>query len=747
MPIINRRDFLKFIGAGSVGTGAGVLYGEVTKQTVELLIPQVIPPEDYSPGIATWYNTVCRQCSAGCGISVRTREGRAKKIEGNPAHPVNQGRLCAMGQAGLNALYNPDRIRGPLKRNAPRGSLIPISWDEALTTLGRRLGNLKIQGKSDQVTLLSEGMRGHQDKLFATFMQELGSDNYLQYDFAYPAALYAANKILFNIDSLPYYDIKNTNYLLSFGADYLGTWLSPVHYSLAYGHLRQGRGKQRGKCVQIEPRMSLTGASADEWIAARPGTEGLMAMSMAYVIVNEGHYHGYDLDAWVNAVAPYAPKDISSQTGIAETEIIRLAHEFIDHQPGIAIGGGAAASGTNAVSTLVAINALNYLAGNLNQTGGIIFNPEPAISHQAQKNQISYSALLKLCDAMTSGNVDTLIIHNTNPVFTLPTASNFKEALEKVPLKVSLSSFMDETTVLADLVLPTHTYLEAWGDDIPEPGIGFSTASLSQPVVAPIYDTRSSGDIILSLAHQIGGELPVVLPWNNMEDYLKASWEEIYKDNFTNSSFMSFDEFWRTVLEAGVWGENKTIPVMNDIQLQEEQIQNISVEAPAFAGNDETYPFVLLPYLSQAFLDGKGANLPWMQEMPDPMTSIVYGSWVELNPATAKKLGIVEGDVLDVQSSVGTIQAPAFIFPAIRPDVVAMPIGQGHTQYGRYAKDRGANPLQIIAPQIDEKSSALAWSSTRIKLTKTGKHINIIKTDGVTRTLGRQILDKPAGHS
>ncbi|MCG8380402.1 MAG: twin-arginine translocation signal domain-containing protein [Proteobacteria bacterium] len=172
MTNINRRDFLKLIGAGSVGTGAGVLYGEVTKQTVELLIPQVIPPEDYSPGIATWYNTTCGQCSAGCGISVRTREGRAKKIEGNPVHPVNQGRLCSMGQAGLNALYNPDRIRRPLKRNAPGGSFTPISWDEALTTLGRRLGNLKIQGKSNQVTLLSDGVRGHLDKLFATFMQE-----------------------------------------------------------------------------------------------------------------------------------------------------------------------------------------------------------------------------------------------------------------------------------------------------------------------------------------------------------------------------------------------------------------------------------------------------------------------------------------------------------------------------------------------------------------------------------------------
>ncbi|MEE8233370.1 MAG: molybdopterin-dependent oxidoreductase, partial [Gammaproteobacteria bacterium] len=163
---INRRDFLKYIGAGGVGAGAGFLYGKSTQKTVELLIPQVLAPEEYSPGIATWYNTICRQCGAGCGISVRIREGRAKKIEGNPLHPVNQGRLCAMGQAGLNALYNPDRIRTPLKRNGDRGSnnFTAISWDEALTTLGVRLGNLKIQHESDSVYLLTNGVRGHLDK-------------------------------------------------------------------------------------------------------------------------------------------------------------------------------------------------------------------------------------------------------------------------------------------------------------------------------------------------------------------------------------------------------------------------------------------------------------------------------------------------------------------------------------------------------------------------------------------------------
>jgi len=749
MEKISRRDFLKYAGASGIGAGAGALLGESSKKTVELLIPQVVPPEDYSPGIATWFNTVCRQCSAGCGISVRIREGRAKKIEGNPNHPVNQGRLCAMGQAGLNALYNPDRIRTPLKRSGNRdsNSFTKISWDEALTTLGSRLGNLKIQNNGDRVYLLTDSVRGHIDKLFATFMSELGSENYLHYDFTYPANHYLANKISFNEDIFPYYDIKNTNYLLSFGADYLGTWLSPVHYSLAYGHMRQGRKGQRGKCVQVEPRMSLTGASADEWVHARPGTEGLLALSIAHVIVNNGHYYGSDRDEWNRALAAYAPSKISKITDVFKTQIIKIANEFASISPSLAIGGGGAATSTNAVSNLVAINALNYLVGNLDKEGGVIFNPEPVFTSGAQQRQVNLNLINKFSDEMKNGSVDTLILHNTNPVFTLPASTNFAAALNKVPNIVSLSSFMDETTALADLILPTDTYLEAWGDDIPEPGVGFSIASISQPVVTRLYDTRSSSDIILSLAHQIGSEVAVALPWTNTEDYLRASWQEIYRQQKPLSTKAGFENFWNYALSTGVWGEDRYKPQRNTDQFGQSIIQAIDVEPPHFAGKEKEYPFYLQPYLTQTFYDGRGANLPWLQELPDPMTSVVYGSWVELNPKTAKDMNIREGDVLQIESVAGAIKAPAFIFPAIRPEVIAMPIGQGHTQFGRYAKDRGANPIQILAPEVDEKSGALAWTATRIKITKTGERVNIIKTDGVTRTLGRQILEPKKKHS
>ncbi|MCZ6516491.1 MAG: molybdopterin-dependent oxidoreductase [Gammaproteobacteria bacterium] len=745
MSKISRRDLLQYIGAGGVGTGAGYLFAEAIKRPVEFLIPPVVPPEDYSPGVATWYNTVCNQCSAGCGISVRTREGRAKKIEGNPAHPVNQGRLCARGQAGLNALYNPDRIRAPLKRVGERGdgAFETISWDEALTQVAGRLGRLKIEDRADRVQLLTGGIRGHLGELFEQFITLLGSDRYAQYDFTYPANLRLANRLSFGIEHLPYYDIANCDFLLSFGADYLGTWLSPVHFSLGYGQLRQGR-EQRGRCIQIEPRMSLSGANADEWIAAVPGSEGVLALGIARILVADGTYTGSDRDAWQRALEPYSGDRVAAATGVALERVQQLAAEFGSSKASLAIGGGAAAAGTNAVASLVAVNALNHLAGNLGQPGGIIFNSAPVFGSATR--HAGLTQMTELAASMQDGAIEVLLLHDTNPIYAMPDAAGFADAMAAVPTIVAMSSFMDETTAMADLILPTDTYLEAWGDDAPEPGVGLPVASISQPVVARVYDTRSVGDIVLSLARRIGFELPVALPWANTKEFIKDAWKKLYTELDPQADAADFEEFWLAALQAGVWGRVEATGGPGDAPAPS-TIPDIDAAAATFAGDTAEFPFILHPYLSATLFDGRGANLPWLQELPDQMTSVVYGSWIELNPATAGELGIRDGDLIEVESPAGSIRAPAYLFPAIEPGVVAMPFGQGHTAYGRYAQNRGVNPVQLVALQSDQQSGELAWAGTRVKLRNTGERARVVRNDGISRTLGRQILHPEENHA
>ncbi len=741
MANVDRRDFLKLVGAGGVGAGAGFMLAESRKHPVEHLIPYPIPPEEFSPGIATWYNSVCSMCSAGCGISVRTREGRAKKIEGNPSHPVSQGRLCALGQAGLQALYNPDRITGPLTQTGDRGSLSfePTTWEAGLSELANRLDLMRAAGRGGRVAFVSEGVRGHLASLVELFMGELGSDRLLHYDFAHPGTLYAANARFFGQATLPYYDLRNAQHLISFGADFLGQWLSPVHHSLSFGHSRQGREGIRGRLVQVEPRMSLTGAAADEWIAANPGTEGILALGIARHIVTQGGYQGADRDAWQAALAGYTPANVAEQTGVPAATVTRLADDFANAAPSLAIGGGAAGNHSNGVDALVAVNALNYLAGNIGAEGGVIFNPTPAFGPTVSR-QASYRTMLELAEDARQGRIEVLIVSNTNPAFNLPAAAGFAEALAEIPLVVSLSSFLDETTLLADLVLPSHTYLESWADDIPEPGVGFRVGAVSQPVVSPLYNTRSTGDIVLGLARGMGMD---ALPWPNMEEYLKAGWREVYERGSPDPAIESFESFWTAIVKAGVWGED-TRGQREPFTLNPDVIDDISVAAPEFAGEAGEYPFVLHPYLSNSFHDGRGANLPWMQELPDALTGVVYGSWIELNPTTAEELGLSEGDIVDVASPNGSISVPVLVYPAIMPGVVAMPIGQGHDEYGRYAKDRGVNPIQILAPQMEAQTGSLAWAATRVNLVPTGKRARLVKVGGESRELGRQIVQTAA---
>lgn len=740
MTKVDRREFLKLVGAGGVGTGAGFILAESIKHPVEHLIPYPVPPEEFSPGIATWYNSVCGMCSAGCGISVRTREGRAKKIEGNPSHPVNQGRLCALGQAGLQVLYNPDRLTAPMLQTGERGgdTFVETTWDEALARAAGPLNAARERG--GRVVFLTEGVRGHLANLIDRFMLELlgeaGPDNVLHYDFADPHALHAANERLFGERQLPYYDIRNARYVLSFGADYLTTWLSPVHNALGFGHSRQGNAGSRGRFVQIEPRMSLSGAAADEWLPVRPGSEGFLALGIAYGLVADGRYRADDIAAWRSALGGYSPRRVAEATGVPAETVTRLAREFGHAEPALAIGGSAAAAPTNGVDTLIAVNALNYLVGNLGKPGGVVFNPPPVVG--GVERRANFRTMQNLIEAARAGGIDVLIVNSANPAFTLPRAAGFMDALASIPTIVSLSSFLDETTLMADVMLPSHTYLESWSDDVPHPGVGFSVAAVSQPVVAPLYKTRATGDILLSLAGKVG--LAEAFPWPSMEEYLKAGWRQIYE---RDQASVDFDAFWRDVLIAGVWGEN--VRREESKRVDADVVGGIRMAAPRFAGDAGDYPFVLHPYLSTAMHDGRGANLPWMQELPDPMTGIVYGSWVELNPATAKELGVGDGDVVTVTSNVGSIEAPVVVFPAIMPDVVAMPVGQGHTALGRYARNRGANPLEILAPETDPASGSLATGATRVALTATGKRAAPVRTGGESRQLGRGIVQWTGG--
>ncbi|MBI4512726.1 MAG: molybdopterin-dependent oxidoreductase, partial [Gemmatimonadetes bacterium] len=280
---MKRREFLKVIGV----TGVGAATLGCAAEPASKLIPYLVQPEEIVPGIPTVYASVCRECPAGCGIHAKTREGRAVKLEGNPEHPVNRGKLCARGQAALQGLYNPDRVRGPLRR-APSGTLEPLTWDEAEALLSETIAALLAAGRGNAIAFFGAPENTSFGGLVDAWLSALGARPRVAYDAFGTEALLEANRLSFGVAEIPDFALDEADFVIAFGAEFLETWVSPVEYARRFGARHTFRDGDISKFVFVGPRLSLTAANADEWIATRPGSEMFLALGMARAIVESG---------------------------------------------------------------------------------------------------------------------------------------------------------------------------------------------------------------------------------------------------------------------------------------------------------------------------------------------------------------------------------------------------------------------------------------------------------------------------
>lgn len=745
---LTRRQFLQVAGASAAGA---VAFTGCQPDRRELLAQsRVHVAEDVLTAYENWYGTTCRECGAGCGLVVRIIEGRAKKAEGNPDHPLNRGKLCARGQAAVQGEYHPDRLQGPLRLKGARGSgeFTAISWDEGLGELTRRLRDL--QSRPNSVAVLTPPLRAHQALVVDRFTGAYGAQ-WLQLDPLGETPLREAVRRIFGAATLPEFDIEHARYVVSFGADFLSTWLSPVHYSVEYGVFRQGsyragefrprRGTPRGYLAQVEPRFSATAANADEWLPNRPGTEGALALAMAQVILSEGLADPAGARAFGDprALDAYRPDRVATLTGVSADQVRRVARDLATRRPSLAIGGGPAGAHTNGTDNLSAILALNLLVGAVGREGGVRLNPPSPIEDlPAPALPSGLGDWQALAQRLRGGQVQAVLLHNANPVHGLPAALGFRDALLQAPFIVSFSSFLDETTALADLVLPSHLPLEDWGDDTPDPGPGFQVVSLQQPVVRPFYDTRSFWDVLLGVAGELGGGVRQALPWRTFKDALRDTARALQGLGRGTVRDADFERFWVSLLQRGGWWDDSPAgrPVVGLVEAEASVQRVVSrLAPPRFEGAQEPFPFYLVVFRHNTLGAGETAHLPWIQAAPDPVTSAVWQTWVEVNPGVARQQGLREGDMVSIESPAGKIEAAVYVNPAAPPNVLAVPMGQGHTLYGRWAEKRGSNPMDVLAPLTDEATGALAYAATRVRLVKTGRSIRLPKFEGTVESV------------
>ncbi len=623
-----RRDFLKILGIGSAAGLAGC-----SKTAPDALVPYVVPPEEMVRGHALWFRTTCRECPAGCGIEARVREGRVHKVEGNPEHPVNGGGLCARGQAAVQGLYNPDRLRSPLVREG--NTLKPASWDEAL-----KRAAVGLEGKP--VTVITGSVTGP----LAELCGKLG--RHLQFEPIGYETLREANRICFGIAGLPVLRFAEAKTIIAFGTDVIETFVSPVGYARGIADAR----RNGARLIYAGSRLSLTGARADEWVQLPPGAEGHLAMALAR-----------------GGTVPGVP---------AET-VARLAKE-LRAGPSIAVTGGTASCDENGLFTAIAVNLLNAETGALNRT--VRFDRTSALDRLAPRSEVK-----------AAGSAGAVVVANANPAYTFP------DSFRKTPFLVALASWPDETTELAHVVLPVHTPLESWGEYEPWTGIH----CLQQPAMRPVFDTREAGDVLIELAKTKPAE---------------KSFRELLSRDRKGADF-------RTALKnGGYWSDVPEVKVA------------LKPFTPPPAPALKQEPYVLQTYPSIANFDGRGANKPWLQELPDPITQAVWDTWIELNPKDAGKLGIATGDRVRVRSARGEVETLAYVYPGMEPRAVAMPLGQGHTAFGRYGTGVGVDAAKLIGDH---------WSGVPVEIALVRKARDLVVIPGRDVQEGRKIAQSFTG--
>ena len=706
---ISRRDFLKLASAGAattaVLTGCGPASRYIERQ------PYSRMPEYTYNGLSTYYATTCRECAAGCGIIVRTMQGRAHKVEGNPSHPVNRGKTCPRGQTTLQGLYNPDRVPGPVRhargealyneRFQPLPDRVSLSWDDAVQVVADALGD------GSGVAFLMGTAPDHLFDMVSELAAAIGAPAPLRFGvgsiFEARATLARAAQDLLGQAALPFFDIGSADLVLSFGANFLETWLSPVAYNRAYAQMRRGDPKRRGRLIQFEARMSQTAANADEWIPIRPGTEGMVAAAISRLAADvrggavPGSFASVDLEAVV------------ADSGISMETMEHVAQLVAEAAAPIAIPGGAALGLSNGLQIAQAVLAFNGMADNFGKAGGVFFSAL-APNQEGYAGAASAQEMADFINTLSGGGVRTLFIHGVNPVFELPASLGFAEALANVETVISFATYPDETAVAADYILPDHHGLESWGYQRVATGTPQSVLSGAQPVVSPLYNTRATADVFLAAAQQAGVG---ALPFQDEVAYIQSKISNLLSQ--TDGSFVAgeLNTFSASFQQNGGWWRNTelTAPSAGGIPGADFQVGGTE-----FAGEGE---FFFLPFVSPT-LGESGANKPWLQELADPTTTVMWNTWVEINPETAHELEITNDDVVKIISEAGEVEAPVYLYPAIRPDVIAMPFGQGHTAYGRYAQGRGANPVNLLGVHFNEAGD-LAFAGMKVRLEKTGR--------------------------
>ena len=715
--IPSRREFLKLIGAGAAFAAAGC-----ARKPVEKILPYIKTPEEIIPGKAVWYASTCGECPASCGLLVKTREGRPIKLEGMKEHPLNRGGLCARGQASLLNLYDPDRLKGPVAVERASGAAKAVTWGGLDGRVAKALRDTS-QGGGKVVLLTGTLTSPTTRALIGEFLAAFPGASHVIYDAVSSDAIAKAQELSYGERQIPRYRLDRADLILTVGADPLGTFLSPPEFARDFASRRRPEAGSMSKLVAIESILTLTGTNADVRHRVRP--EHLLGVTLA--IAHELHVRNPRGALAGNAAVQGALRDYASESaerdaGLPPGTLAGLADElWANRGKSLVLAGPQAAPAAHAVPLQAAVNLLNSALGN----DGVTVDASTP-SYQAQGSE---EAVLALAERMRAGEVQALLIHGVNPAYSLPAALGFGELMKRVPLVVSFADRVDETARYADFVAPDHHYLESWNDHEPRRGV----RSLTQPTIAPLYDTRAFQDTLLSWARAMGtGSLASTT--GTWHDYLLESWR---KDVYPKSNAAAeFEIFWEGSLREGIVLSRGSAGASSARAFRPAALAQLPERAAPSSGG--TLSLVL--YAPVALYDGRSANNAWLQELPDPVSKIDWDNYVSIAPSRAKALGLSEyemkSDVVTVDVGHAKFDLPVHVQPGLHPDVVAIALGYGRTATGRVGNKVGQNGYALA----QATGGRVGLSGIPVRITKTGRITPLACVQGHQATENRPII-------
>jgi MoCo/4Fe-4S cofactor protein with predicted Tat translocation signal len=645
-----RRDFLKYLGF-SVSTAALLAACRIP---VRKVVPYVVKPEEIIPGIPDWYASTFLDGSDYCSILVKTREGRPIKIEGNTFSNVTKGGTSARAQASILQLYDKTRATNPAKNGKP------VSW----TTIDEEMKDIlsQVKEKNGNIRILSGTIMSPSTlSVIGDFIKAFPNTKHIQYEPISLSGMRMANQKSFGASVIPGYNFDKAKVIVGFAADFLGTWISPIEFTKQFVKNRKitKDNPVMSRHYHFESQLSLTGSNADKRAVYKPSQEGNAVLALYNKIASQAGKSSLSNSAIDN--------NLNKMLGMAAIELWNNK------------GQSLVVAGSNDVNVQLLVNEINSLLGNYGSTIDL--------QNYSNAKQGDDAAMMGLVDEMKNGKVDALIIYNANPAYDYFHANSFTSALKNVGTTISLNDRPDETSILVKYHCPDHHYLESWNDAEPRKGM----FSLGQPAISPIFNTRQAQDSLLMWMNS----------GKNYHEYIQDYWQ---KNIFTASKGTgSYEEWWDNTLKYGILEVTETsgsAAKFNDAA--------ISSAVDAINKNAASNGLELVLYEKVGIGNGRYANNPWLQEMPDPISKITWDNYLCVSKKLATDKAWNDGDLVTLKNGNNSIDLPVFTQPGMQNDTVAVALGYGRTNAGRAGDNVGKNAFPFIST---DGNTMLYWSN------------------------------------